>query len=79
MGILFLEGDELVLGPQCGEPDERNRRRVPIVFRGDPVGDLVADLPDYGDRERALLERAALLISPYCLVGWDTGGEQWAP
>ena len=21
----------------------------------------------------------ALLISPYCLVGWDTGGEAWTP
>ena len=28
--------------------------------------------------ERAFLERVALLISPYCLVGWDTGGVPWS-
>ena len=26
-----------------------------------------------------LLEHIAALISPYCLVGWDTGGEPWDP
>ena len=25
------------------------------------------------------LERAAALLAPYCLVGWDTGGEEWVP
>ena len=79
VGILFLEDGELVLVPERGEPVERDRRRVPIVFRGGRVGELAADLPEYGERERALLERAALLISPYCLVGWDTGGERWEP
>ena len=29
--------------------------------------------------DTALLERVAVLISPYCLVGWDTGGEAWSP
>ena len=71
IAILFVEGEELVVGPRRGEPDEHNRRRVPIAFRGDRVGELAADLAEYGDRERALLERVALLISPYCLVGWD--------
>jgi len=27
----------------------------------------------------AFVERVATLISPYVLVGWDTGGEQWSP
>jgi hypothetical protein len=25
------------------------------------------------------LNRAAALLAPYCLVGWDTGGEEWVP
>jgi hypothetical protein len=29
--------------------------------------------------DRAVLERVASLIGPYCLVGWDTGGEAWSP
>ena len=29
--------------------------------------------------DRALLERVAVLVSPYALVGWDTGGEAWGP
>ena len=29
--------------------------------------------------DRALVERVALLVSPYALVGWDTGGEEWTP
>ncbi len=74
-GILFVEGDELVLGPQAGEPDEAQRLQVPISFRGDRVGELAAD----GCDDRALLERVALLIGPYALIGWDTGGEPWSP
>jgi hypothetical protein len=31
------------------------------------------------DADRGVLERVATMISPYCLVGWDTGGEKWAP
>ena len=34
---------------------------------------------DVGDDDRALLERVAVLVSPYALVGWDTGGEAWSP
>ena len=79
VALLFVEGNELVLGPARGEPDKDNRRLVPITFAGDQVGRLTADLPAYGERERAFLERVALLISPYCLVGWDTGGEPWRP
>jgi L-methionine (R)-S-oxide reductase len=55
---------------------------VPISYEGRVVGeiDIDSDRPaafDAGDRE--FLERVALLISPYCLVGWDTGGEAWSP
>jgi putative methionine-R-sulfoxide reductase with GAF domain len=33
----------------------------------------------FGDDDRKFLERVAELLSPYCLVGWDTGGEPWEP
>jgi hypothetical protein len=74
-GIWFVEGEELELGPQAGAPDEARRVRVPIEFRGERVGELGVD----GESEPALAERVALLISPYVLLGWDTGGETWTP
>jgi hypothetical protein len=74
-GIWFVEGESLELGPQAGVPDEARRLRVPIEFRGERVGELGVD----GASEPALVERVALLISPYVLLGWDTGGESWKP
>ena len=75
VAILFLEGGELVLGPERGERDATRTRRVPIVFAGERVAELAVD----GEADAAFLERVALLISPYCLVAWDTGGERWEP
>jgi hypothetical protein len=77
-GISFREQGRLVLGPQAGESDESRRSSFPVAFRGDPVAELAVD-GDVDDDARRFLERVALLISPYCLVGWDTGGEQWTP
>ena len=74
-GIAFLEEDELALGPKAGEPDETNRTCVPISFQGTPVGELWVD----GEAEPAFLERVAVLISAYVLIGWDTRGEAWEP
>ena len=74
-GILFAEGEEFVLGPQTGEPDEARRLDVPIVYRGEQVGVLTTD----GARDVELLERVATLISAHVLLGWDTGGERWTP
>jgi len=74
-GIRFLEEGELVLGPSSGEPDEARRRTTPIAYRGDLVGELVVD----GEADAVLLDRIALLISAYVLLGWDTGGEAWVP
>jgi hypothetical protein len=73
--ISFVEGGELVPGPTAGEPDEARRVAVPVSYRGDQVGELAAD----GPVERAELERVAALISEHVLIGWDTGGERWAP
>ena len=42
--------------------------------------DIDSDQPAaFGADDRRFLERVALLISPHCLVGWDTRGEAWTP
>jgi hypothetical protein len=75
VGISFLEEGELVLGPALGEHTVQPTR-IPISYENN----VVAELGVIGDEiDRALLERVAVLIAPYCLVGWDTGGEAWAP
>jgi hypothetical protein len=77
-GIAFVEGPELVVGPAAGERAGAATESWPVAFRGSHVADLeVAGELDDGDR--ALLEQVAPLISPHCLVGWDTGGEEWQP
>ncbi len=53
---------------------------VPVSYEGKVVGeiDIDSDVPAaFGPEDRTFLERVALLISPHCLVGWDTGGERW--
>jgi len=74
-GIWFVEGERLELGPEAGTPDESRRVRVPIRFREERVGELGVD----GTPDAAFVQRVAALISPYVLLGWDTGGETWAP
>ena len=78
VGISFVEGGELVLGPAQGE-----RKGEPTAIRISYEGNVVAELGVIAGQvkaeDREFLERVALLISPYCLVGWDTGGEAWSP
>jgi hypothetical protein len=76
VGIRFAEEGRFVPGPSLGERDEQ-AEQFPVVFEGIEVARLEAASP--GSEDRPFLERVALLISPYCLVGWDTGGEPWAP
>jgi L-methionine (R)-S-oxide reductase len=55
---------------------------VPIAYEGRVVGeiDIDSDVPAaFGPGDKEFLERVALLISPHCLVAWDTGGEAWRP
>jgi hypothetical protein len=77
VGISFVEEGELVLGPALGgrtaEPE-----RIPISYENNVVAEL-GIVGEIGPEDRTLLERVALLIAPYCLVGWDTGGEAWSP
>jgi putative methionine-R-sulfoxide reductase with GAF domain len=77
-GLLFLEDGSLVLGPHTGEPDEAHRATLPIAYQGEQVATLAVD-GDVDVEARAFLERVAVLVSAYCLVGWDTGGEPWTP
>jgi L-methionine (R)-S-oxide reductase len=122
VGIYFVEGEELALGPWkgpaatehvripigqgvCGaaaasgvteivddvnaDPrylacflSTRSEIVVPISYENIVVAeiDIDSDVPAaFGDEDRAFLERVAELISPHCLVGWDTGGEAWEP
>ncbi len=61
-------------------PSTRSEIVVPIAYEGRVVGeiDIDSDRPAaFGAADRAFLERVALLISPHCLVGWDTGGVPW--
>jgi L-methionine (R)-S-oxide reductase len=63
-------------------PSTRSEIVVPIAYEGRVVGeiDIDSDRPAAFDSEdRVFLERVALLISPHCLVGWDTRGEAWSP
>ena len=72
-GVLFVEGDELVLGPEAGAPEPERRFSVPVIWRETRVAELTAD----GLIEPAELAALATEIADLCLVGWDTGGEAW--
>jgi hypothetical protein len=74
--INFVEGEDLLPGPAAGNPDE-SARAWPISFQGMKVAELEVSPPPAEDRE--FLERVTTIVSPYCLVGWDTGGERWSP
>jgi GAF domain-containing protein len=61
-------------------PSTRSEIVVPIAYQGRVVGEIDIDSDEpaaFAERDRTFLERVALLISPHCLVGWDTGGEPW--
>jgi hypothetical protein len=79
--IGFVEEREMVVGPLAGRAPEGTpvpALVVPIVYRGDTVAGLWfgSETPRELDAD---LSRVAALLAPYCLVGWDTGGEDWNP
>jgi predicted heme/steroid binding protein len=79
--IRFVEEGRLVAGPTAGEQsagEQVDTTAFPISFQGRHVADLEAGA-DLSSEDSALLERIAAILSPYALVGWDTGGEEWAP
>lgn len=61
-------------------PSTRSEIVVPIAYEGRVVGEIDIDSDQaaaFSENDRAFLERVAVLISPYCLVAWDTGGIAW--
>ena len=53
---------------------------MPVLYEGTVVAeiDVDSDVPAaFGEADREFLERVAAVISPHCLVGWDTGGMDW--
>jgi hypothetical protein len=79
--IAFVEEGQMAIGPLAGSAAgdaPAPALAVPIVYRGDTVAALwLGRAPE--SALVAELERAAALLAPYCLVGWDTGGEEWVP
>jgi hypothetical protein len=78
VGIAFVEDDELALGPATG-PTPAKTFSIPILYDGARVAELRVAPAELTPEQRASLEREAERLSPYCLVGWDTGGEAWSP
>jgi hypothetical protein len=80
-GIAFVEEGGLALGPAAGAVPPSPARPdvvVPVDYRRALVAELWLDADSQPDPdERPFLLRLADLLSPYCLVGWDTGGEAW--
>jgi len=74
-GIRFVDKGELVAGPSVGTHTTGSARR--IEFQDTEVAQL--EISDAADDDAQFLDRVATIISPYCLVGWDTGGETWTP
>jgi hypothetical protein len=75
VAIHFVEEGGLVAGPSRGE--QHGGSTIPIRFEGAEVARL-AVAPARED-DTAFLDRVATLVSPYCVVAWDTGGEPWEP
>ena len=60
--VLFYDEGELIVGPHAGVAEPGERREAPIVLDGAAVAQLVVD----GLDDQPLIERVAVLISPYC-------------
>ena len=75
VGINFAEGGEMTPGLSLGAK-EAGTTVFPILFNGSQVAELEVAFP--GADDQAFLERVAILVSPYALVGWDMNGEAWS-
>jgi hypothetical protein len=71
--VRFNEEGMLVDGPRAGtRPDTTVTAQV--TYNGERIGELEAAGVD-----EAFLERVAVVLAEYVLLGWDTGGETWEP
>ncbi len=75
-GLFFVEDGDLTLGPEAGHQDEARRSEAPVSWQGVRVAQVAVDGDAPADGE---LEAIAALVAGHCLVGWDTGGEDWEP
>jgi hypothetical protein len=76
VGIAFMEDGQLQLGPEAGSGAGEELRAL-VTFEGAPVAELLVRRTGSAD-DGPFLERVATLVSPYCLVGWDTQGVPWS-
>jgi acyl-CoA thioester hydrolase len=76
-GIRFVEDGGMIDGPSAGDYAEP-QAVVPITYDDSSIAEIVLGSPLPED-DRDALDRIAQLLSPFCLVGWDTGGEAWNP
>jgi hypothetical protein len=77
--IEFVERGQRVTGPSAGETAHEQARTYPVRFQGTEIAVLAAPNSLVREGDDALLGRVATIIAPYCLVGWDTGGDPWTP
>jgi hypothetical protein len=78
VAIAFMEEGRLQLGPEAGDSQgEEEELRALVTFEGAPVAELLVRRSANVD-DAPFLERVATLVSPYCLVGWDTQGVPWS-
>ena len=80
VAVAFVENGELAPGPTAGEPISGT---LPLAgqslyegVRSQSSGSRAAARPT---RRPGTARARVRLLSPYCLVGWDTGGEAWEP
>ena len=76
-GIRFVEDGGMIDGPSAG-PFSEPRAVVAITYDDSSVAEIALGSA-IAEEDRDALDRIAELLSPYCLVGWDTGGESWNP
>jgi hypothetical protein len=81
VAIAFVEAGRLEVGPAAGElpdPPTAPPVREAVLYDGAEVAEIWLGVDgSVDDADRAFLAQVALVLSPYCLVGWDTGGEAW--
>jgi hypothetical protein len=77
VAVRFRDEERWVVGPSAGGYVERADGEE-VRYRGEVVADLAAG-GTLDDEGHVAFARIALLVSPYCLVGWDIDGEDWEP
>jgi len=77
VGIRFIEEGSFSDGPWAGEAGVTTTE-VEVRYDGELVALLVTPASLAADAIKTW-EQVADLISAFCLVGWDIGGEDWEP